>query len=258
MHPRGAIEAFLRRDPALHVYELGDLDPRQAPHVVWYAHGAPIDAVALVYRGLAVPTLIALGDDEPAALQALARSIGSIELPPRCYAHVTSGLERLLAARADVASLGRHIKMVLRSRPPDHDDVRTLGPRDADALAAFYAEHYPGSYFEPASVLAGPYVAVFDARGLACAAGVHVFSPAMGVAALGNIATRADARGRGLARRVTEALCARLARHAGTIGLNVAADNTAAIRCYTRVGFVPCATYEEITVTARPAASAPR
>jgi GNAT superfamily N-acetyltransferase len=242
MHPRGAIEAFLRRDPALHVYELGDLDPRQAPHVVWYAHGAPIDAVALVYRGLAVPTLIALGDDEPAALQALARSIGSIELPPRCYAHVTSGLERLLAARADVASLGRHIKMVLRSRPPDHDDVRTLGPRDADALAAFYAEHYPGSYFEPASVLAGPYVAVFDAR----------------VAALGNIATRADARGRGLARRVTEALCARLARHARTIGLNVAADNTAAIRCYTRVGFVPCATYEEITVTARPAASAPR
>ena len=81
-----------------------------------------------------------------------------------------------------------------------------------------------------------------------CVAGVHVHSPAMRVAALGNIATHTRARGRGLASAVTAALCHRLAPEVDLIGLNVAARNAAAIACYRRVGFEPIAEYEELLV----------
>ena len=94
-----AIEAFLRRAPYLHAYELGDLDPREAAHTTWFAH-APVDAVALIYRGLAVPTLVGLTDDDPAALRRLLAELDAAgKLPPRFYAHLTPGVETVLAGR---------------------------------------------------------------------------------------------------------------------------------------------------------------
>ena len=44
-------------------------------------------------------------------------------------------------------------------------------------------------------------------------------------------------RGRGLARRVTAGLCRLLRAEIDVIGLNVRAENAAAIACYQSVGF---------------------
>jgi RimJ/RimL family protein N-acetyltransferase len=242
-----SIEAYLRQAPLLHLYELGDLDPQQAPHVEWFTRGDPLDGVALIYRGLATPTLIALAHGDPAPLHDL---LASIPLPRRFYAHVSPGLERSLPAHR---LLGRHLKMGLTT-PVEPQSVEPL--HDTDELARFYAAHYPGSYFEPN--LAGPYVGLREHGELVCVAGVHVYSPAMRVAALGNIATHSQARGRGLARVATAGLCHRLQREIDLIGLNVLATNAAAIACYRRVGFEPVAEYEELLVTEPAAASSPR
>jgi ribosomal protein S18 acetylase RimI-like enzyme len=121
--------------------------------------------------------------------------------------------------------------------PDAFPDVRRLTLADGDAAVAFYAAAYPGSYFEPSNLERGVYVATRDAHGLAAVAGTHVFSPALRVASLGNIATRPDARSRGHARRATAALCALLAPAVDLIGLNVRANNTAAIACYRAIGF---------------------
>src|SRR5829696_8417682 len=59
VHDREELAALLRRDPGLHAYELGDLDDFFWPYTSWFRHG---DAVALLYHGLAVPTLIALAE----------------------------------------------------------------------------------------------------------------------------------------------------------------------------------------------------
>lgn len=247
--PLSAIEAHLRRAPYLHTYELGDLDPIEAPHTTWYA-SASADAVALVYRGLSVPTLIALADDDPRPLGDLLAGLRDL-LPGSFYAHLTAGLEAALAPRFETELLGHHHKMALTRRvePPD-DPVDVLTAGDADEMIAFYAAAYPGSYFEAASLQRGPFVAVRDARGIAAIAGTHVYSRKVGVAALGSIATRPDARGRGLARRVTAALCHRMQDDIAIIGLNVRADNAAAIACYERVGFVCRHPYQEWRVTA--------
>ena len=252
-----AIEAFLRRAPYLHVYELGDLDPREAGHTTWIAND-PVDAVVLLYRGLATPTVIALADGDPAALHALLAA-NAHALPLRFYAHLTPGLEAALAPRFAARLLGHNLKMGLaapvngRASEPAGDAagdaIVRLTPQHATEAVAFYAASYPASYFEPVNLERGPYVAIRDAHGLAAIAGVHVYSQALRVASLGNIATRPDARGRGYARRVTAALCQLLEPEVDVIGLNVRADNAPAIACYRAVGFEARAAYDEWLVT---------
>jgi ribosomal protein S18 acetylase RimI-like enzyme len=241
-----AIRRFLRRAPYLHAYELGDLDPREAAHTTWLASD-PVDAVALIYRGLAVPTLIALADGDPAALLRLIGSVVEV-LPPKFYAHLTAGIESVLASRYQLSSRGDCYKMALVG-PPAGDDpgakILRLGPEHADQAARFYAAHYPAGYFEPATLERGPYLAILDGDGIAAIAGVHVYAPAERVASLGNIATRGDARGKGFARRVTAALCRLLRDEIDILGLNVRAENAAAIACYRSVGFEVRHAYSE-------------
>lgn len=245
-----AIEAHLRRAPSLHGYELGDLDPREAAHVTWIARD-PVDAVVLLYRGLATPTIIGLADGDRSALRRLLAA-NAHALPARCYAHLSPGVVAAVAPPYRAERLGRNYKMALAApiaRGPG-DGVVRLVPGDADEVLAFFAASYPASYFEPANLARGPYVAVRDAAGIAAVAGVHVYSPALRVAALGNIATRPDARGRGHAARVTAALCRELAAEVDTIGLNVRVDNAPAIACYRGIGFEVRHEYEEWLLTA--------
>ena len=184
---RSAIEAFLRRAPYLHVYELGDLDPREAA------------------------------------------------LEPRYRAEL----------------LGHNLKMGLASPVEGRADdaIVRLTPQHAGEAVQFYAASYPTGYFEPVNLERGPYVAIRDDHGIAAIAGVHVYSQVLRVASLGNIATRPDARGRGHARRATGALCQLLQAEVDVIGLNVRADNAAAIACYRAVGFDVRYAYDEWRVT---------
>ena len=98
----------------------------------------------------------------------------------------------------------------------------------------------------------GRYVGLREGDRLACVAGVHVYSPTWRVAALGNVATLPELRGQGLARGACAALCQLLLDDGiETIALNVRADNEAALRSYTRLGFEPVAEYTEASLVAR-------
>ena len=48
---------------------------------------------------------------------------------------------------------------------------------------------------------------------------------------------------------MTARICQELGHAVDHIGLNVKADNTAAIACYERLGFRPVAEYEEVMLT---------
>lgn len=118
-------------------------------------------------------------------------------------------------------------------------------------LEPFYGQSYPGHWFDPRMLDTGQYFGIRDAGELVCAAGIHVHSPEYGMAALGNIATRPDRRrGRGLALRATARLCQSLLSEVNVVGLNVKADNRAAIACYEKLGFKAVAEYQELMVDA--------
>jgi predicted GNAT family acetyltransferase len=171
-------------------------------------------------------------------------------LPRRVYAHLDAYAVPALADAYDIESHGGHYKMglldVARTATTDNRAVVPLTADDLPELAALYGAAYPGNWFVARMVEAGFYYGLRREGTLVSAAGVHVCSRRYGVAALGNIATLPEWRSRGFARTVTAALCRGLLdagiRH---IGLNVRADNPAALACYEGLGFRRVGEYGE-------------
>lgn len=253
---RRQIERFARRDEGRHLYELGDLDPFFWPQTRWFGQLGPdgeLAALALLYSGQSLPTLLALARNDAPAMTDLLGAIAE-RLPDRVYAHLTPGLREPLAARFPRHDhQGRHLKMTHVDRDrlmPHPGEVRRLGPRDEDDLRALYELSYPGNWFDARMLQTGQYFGIRQAGVLVCVAGVHVYSPRYRVAALGNVTTDPRWRGRGLARRATAHLCTSLYQTVKTIGLNVKADNAAAIACYRCLGFEPTGEYDEVLLQA--------
>jgi ribosomal protein S18 acetylase RimI-like enzyme len=258
LHDRDAIAAFLQRDAAMRLYELGDLDDFFWPATTWYAltEGDQIRELALAYNAGDLLVLLATGAADHAAAGDLLRGIRHL-LPRRFYTHLGVGLSGALTDEWRAEPHGLYDKMAL-SAPGQlaaFDTAATIRftPDDEAELQAFYAESYPGNWFDPRMLQTGHYYGYRERGMILCVAGVHVYSASQRVAALGNITTRPDARGRGLATLVTARLCQELLQRVDQIGLNVRADNAAAIRCYERLGFTRVGQYEELMFLSDPA-----
>ncbi len=246
---RSEIETYLRRDAFLHLYEIGDLDDFFWPHTTWYGlrDGNLLTAVALLYTGSDLPVLLAL-DRDPGPMASLLTALAP-DLPPRFYSHLSGDLASRLTPGRRVDARGTHLKMALtdpaRARATDGSTAGQLTARDRDALEALYEASYPGHWFDPRMLETGYYFGIRERGELVSVAGVHVYSARYRVAALGNITTRPDRRGRGLATGTTARLVQALLASTDLIGLNVKADHATAIGCYERLGFAPVARYEE-------------
>ncbi|WP_431883246.1 GNAT family N-acetyltransferase [Micromonospora gifhornensis] len=249
-HDRSVLAGLLGRDPQLHAYELGDLDDFFWPYTSWYRRG---ESVALLYHGMRPPTLLAL--TRPEGVEDLAALVGELApvLPARLWAHLSPGVEVGLAGAFRVVSAGAHLKMAL-TRPDRLAAVaaagEVLGREHVPALRELYAVAYPGNWFDARMVDTGRYVGVWAGGVLVAVAGVHVYSPAFGVAALGNVTTHPAWRGRGLASAVVARLCGLLRAEVEQVTLNVKADNGVAVRLYERLGFRRSAQYGEFDLAA--------
>jgi ribosomal protein S18 acetylase RimI-like enzyme len=274
IHDIKMLADFFRGDPFLHLYALGDLDDFFRPHVRWWGLTGPegeLREVALLYDPGSLPVLLAFTRN-PEAMRSLLAGIRD-ELPDRFYAHLSPGVEAVFAGGFHLESHGMHLRMGLidesrlmaaEGRRVSADDVGScpggavagldaaavsgLSRADLAEVLEFFEASYPGNWFDPRMIDTGRYVgARIDGR-LCAVAGVHVYSETYRVAALGNIATAPGHRGRGLAGLVTGALCRALRDSVDWIGLNVHAENAAAIACYRRLGFARVVDYNEIMV----------
>lgn len=253
LHDKGTIEALLRRNPYLHLYSIGDLDDFFWEHTTWYGLGRD-DPPVLLYNAPTPPVLLALAVEPLAHARELLRLVMPL-LPRRLYAHLSGNLADVLAEEYRVNSHGTHYKMGLTKAAllggVEASEVRRLRKSDAHDLEALYRVSYPGNWFDARMLETGHYYGIERGGELVSVAGVHVYSPAYRVAALGNITTHPDWRGRGLAAMVTAKLCRELMSTADHIGLNVKADNVAAITCYEGLGFEKIASYEECLLEAK-------
>ena len=253
-HDRAVLAGLLGRDPVLHAYQLGDLDDFFWPYTSWFRRG---DQVVLLYHGVELPTLLAFAaPDEVPELAGLLAEAAPV-LPARMWAHLSPGLEATLGRWFVVSEAAAHHRMALTD-PGLLAGVpavgEALGPADEAELAGLYAVAYPGNWFDPRMLETGQYVGVREDGRLVAVAGVHVFSPRWRVAALGNVTTHPDVRGRGLGAGVVAALCARLLTSVDHVTLNVRADNAAAVRLYERLGFSRVAGFTECALTSAAAA----
>lgn len=159
------------------------------------------------------------------------------------------GLYEVISKERQTRSEGLHHRMILREsiqQDPD-TEVIGLGPADLDRILELRDSDRQGVFFLPGMLSRGVFVGVEESGSLIAAAGTHVISDVHSVAAVGSVITHPEHRGRGLGRAVVSALCERLSRFR-TIGLNVAASNTAARRAYEAVGFRTAFDYEEVQV----------
>jgi ribosomal protein S18 acetylase RimI-like enzyme len=233
------IRALLETDRRWSIYPMGDLAPGLFEYSEWFRAADGERALVLIFRGFQTPVLFALGEAE-AVRPVLAEAVGDPEL----FIHVRPEIVLLLRERYRVPIVDPMWRMILE--PSEFKLTGTgavrLKPSDLPALERLYGDGEPlgeaPGFFSPSMLEQGVYCGIREGDELASAAGTHVLAPPEGVAAIGNVYTRRDRRGRGLAAQATGAVAAELLRRGiGTIALNVDQRNGAAYRVYERLGF---------------------
>lgn len=243
-----AIRSILSTDPAWSVYALGDLAPGFCEHCLWFQppDGAP--ALALLFSRFSTPVLFTIG-----GAAAVASMLDEIGCQPALYLHVRPEIVPVLATRYRMVELKEMLRMVLDPRaflPAPIQGAVRLGPADLGQLGLLYADgketgEVPDFFF-PSMLKDGVFFGIREAGELVAAAGTHLAVPSEGVAAVGNVYTRRDRRGCGLAARTTSAVVNELLRmNVATIALNVGRNNEVAIRVYERMGFLRYCVYYE-------------
>jgi ribosomal protein S18 acetylase RimI-like enzyme len=251
-----AIRSILAADPGWSVYALGDLAPGFFEHSEWFRPRGGAEAIALLYRAFETPVLFAMGEAE-----AVASMLDEIGGQAAVYLHVRPEIVPVLARRYEIVELKEMCRMVLdwtAYRPACTDAAVRLSREDLQDLQRLYADGRENGeepdFFFPSMLDDGVFYGVREGGELAAAAGTHLAVREEGVAAVGNVYTRRDRRGRGLAAQTTSAVVNEL--RGLTVALNVSRKNGAAIRVYERLGFRRHCDYYEGTARAATAPGA--
>lgn len=240
---RDDIRAVLRCDPVWSVYALGDLAPAMFPNTQWFSPD-----LTLVLRDFGTTILFAMGT------ASIREALDHVTWPVHLQVQ-EDALEEI--ARHATVERTRQMWRMGWNGPPEggrHIDPGTpgsamrLSAADVPALKALYgdgeATGESPDFFHASMVTDGVFFGVYEGDRLVAAAGTHLLAPEEGAAAVGNIYTMRDRRGRGLGRVVTSAVLEAV-KDIETVGLNVRADNLAALRLYDSLGFVRhCSFYE--------------
>ncbi|MBI3406821.1 MAG: GNAT family N-acetyltransferase [Planctomycetes bacterium] len=249
---RDSIRTILNQDRPWSAYALGDLAPGFFEKCVWFASDG--GALSLVYLSFLTPVLIALGDDRDwsGVWEETKEFLG----PGR---EIYIGVRPTVMAHLRTHHAIHHEKPMLRMRrePKDFnggDDSRVLrlSREHEAAVARLYgtgeAAGESPDFYSPEMLSEGVFYGAWEDDELAAVAGTHLVYLEESVAALGNIFTRSDRRGRGLGTLTTSAVLRRLADdRLQTVILNVHQENHPARHVYERLGFrVHCPYFEAV------------
>ena len=224
---KSVIRAYLNTDREWSLYALADLDDGMFEDCDWWSSG---DNLALVFRALEIRPILVVGDPRK-LLPYLPERSGYLNLKPEQF----DGAQDFYAYRE------RHQmnRMIVDEFTPHAGEAEPLTRHDRKAIEDLYETGDGGGIaFAPFQLDTGFFRGVRHGNELVAVAGVHVVSHNESVAGVGNIFTRPDCRGNGLAKLATSSVVTALSV-AGirTIGLNVEHTNAPAIQVYQRLGF---------------------
>jgi ribosomal protein S18 acetylase RimI-like enzyme len=230
------ILSYLETDRFYAAYAIGDLEPGMYEQSTFAAaeRGGHIEALVLHFTGVKPPPLFLMG--KPDGVKAILEST----LHPK-WVYLNCREEHLPTTTQfysweEPVHMWRMVLDPARFSPLPAQCVR-LSIVHTDALTELYA--FGGAEaFGPAQVPQGEFWGIFENGHLVTAAGTHLVSPTYGVAAVGNVFTHPEKRGRGLGTASTSAvIAALLQRGIRDIVLNVAQTNQSAIHVYEKLGF---------------------
>jgi ribosomal protein S18 acetylase RimI-like enzyme len=237
------IRRILETDRNWSAYALADLDPQFNQFCTWLTDQ---ESVILIYHGLSPPVLFAMG--EPVQLSKLFS-----EIPSGKYTYTLMGYcRKIIRPRLEIAIEHHMWRMALKLEDfpgTRSEGVVKLGLSDLEAIQGLLSgQHDQPDAFVPTQLEIGPFFGLYEGDELVSMAGTHIQSHWASVAAIGNIFTRPDQRGRGFATKVTAAVVKNvISQGIKTIVLNVGMDNHPALACYRKLGFWPHYVYYEGT-----------
>jgi ribosomal protein S18 acetylase RimI-like enzyme len=238
------IRAILRRDPLWCVYALGDLAPKMVAKTQWFTPD-----LTLVLHDYGTSILFAMGTG------GVREALAHVTWPVHLQVQADALDEVTQHATIEGTRLMWRMGWSGHPSPASTAGAERLGTKDVTALQQLYADGdatgESPDFFFPSMVTDGVFFGVYEAEMLVAAAGTHVLANEEGAAAIGNIYTRRDRRGRGLGRIVTSRVLDSV-KGLETVGLNVRADNHAALHLYESLGFVRhCPFYEGLATGLR-------
>jgi ribosomal protein S18 acetylase RimI-like enzyme len=239
------IRSILEKDRKWSAYALADLDPKYKEFCRWLVNQ---DSLILIYKGLDPPVLFAIG--QPSQLEILFSQV-----PGGRYTYTLMGFPREIVKPRLKIEIEHHMwRMTLKADEfpgTQSQAVVKLGLEHFEAIQGLVSGYpdQPDS-FTPMQLELGPFYGLFEGEELVSMAGVHIQSHWASVAAIGNVYTRPDRRGRGYATNVTASVIEDvLSQGIQTVVLNVGMNNHPALTSYHKLGFWPYCGYYEGTGT---------
>ncbi len=230
------ILTFLKRDRWYAAYALGDLEPGFIEQCQWFGAETKgeLRSLALLYEGLDPLALFLMGEPVGIALILGAALRPATAMFTCCEPHLPA-----LKAHYRTGEIDAMLRMTLTAsdfRPVDTPGVERLGPGYAGELARLY-ECAHGNAFSPYQLAQGVFYGIKEEGRLVSAAGTHLVAKTTKIAAVGNVCTYPEQRGRGYATLCTSAVCVELLGMGLDVVLNVEQGNASAIHVYQKLGF---------------------
>jgi ribosomal protein S18 acetylase RimI-like enzyme len=241
---RALLRRFLERDRLLAAYAIGDLDEREFHRTRWgiASEDGSVTAVVLEYSGMSPQPVFVMGSDD-----GIAAVLRDVIRPRIAFIAAAPGQLPAVQRQYRLEPGPQMIRMWVDAehfRPVVDPGVEPLGPSDVSDLNRLYRLGF-GSWLPADSVAEGVYFGIRVRGRLVAAAGTHVIGRADRIAAVGNVLTQPEYRGRGYAEATTAAVTTELLRFCDHVVLNVRADNPPALNAYRRLGYVEHARFEE-------------
>ena len=238
---KAEIHSFLETDRGYAAYAIGDLEPALYADSTWAVavREGRTEALVLHYRGLTPAAFVLMGQAE--GLRAiLTHTLAPDRVYLTCRPEILD-LAREFYAWDEITPMWRMILQPARFAPlravPDQAILAPLRPAHIAQINDLFILG-GGLAFSPSQVENGVFYGVLEAGALVAVAGTHLVGAGYGVAAIGNVFTRPEARGRGYATLATGAVAGELLRRGiQDVVLNVAQENAPALRVYEKLGF---------------------
>lgn len=232
---------LLEEDRVWSAYALADLDPHLRHLSDFWLEAS---SLLLRFRGLTPPVLFAFG--KPALIRKLCAGIDQAEYIFTFDLAAREALDGLLLVEHELEMHRMHFSGSWHSFDRVVGASRLTIEQVDDILDLFRDQPDRPDAFHPSQLDHGSFFGLILDGQLVSIAGTHVVSEMMSVAALGNVFTHPDWRGRGYGKIVSGSVVKDLlSRGIETIVLNTQVENEAAVQLYHGLGFENYCRYME-------------
>lgn len=235
IHGLRDVSEFLRRDHVRAAYATANLEPGAFEKTEWFvAEDGDFNSLVMINGAYQPNMLFSMGKEE-----GLSVLLGSVARARELYFSVQ--LEQLSAVSAyyNHGAPEIMIRMVVDrgSFKPAKGGATRLYKHQVSELNNLYRTTLT-SVFTMAQIEEGIYYGLWKDGRLVSVAGTHFVSSVIGIAAVGNVYTHPDHRGKGYAGLCTGAVTEELLKKVPQVVLNVNSRNAPAISVYARLGYV--------------------